>query len=670
MAILRTLCIVLTALWLAGCGGSNSHLPRPRPPEPEDSDPVPAPPANPASPAANPATATGSAAVTPAAPPPGETAGVEEAPASSPAFAPADPAALQLQIKPTERGKPLTVAERRRLSIDRMRKITAALAAYAAEHGSLPPVATYDDEKCPMLSWRVLLLPYLGHQDLYAKFRLQEPFNSPHNVRMLATIPPVYQCPDRPDDKTNYLAPVGGNTAFVLGQLEGRPLPEVRDGLDNTVVLVEVDHAMAVEWSRPVEYTVYPQEPRRGLITLRDDGFFLGWGNGTVGCWPRTAPASRFGGLFTIAGNEQGLRALSAAAVAGEDTALAAAGQPGDPNATITEEDQGSVAQPYGTVVADVIQAGSPSEAAAVETSAAAVPRQPPPDGETRSRIAAKLRETYPDIAKGTSDKKEQKASAERLLADAGKAGVAPQEKFVMLEVATKLAAQAGDVATALQSLEQLAAAFELDLLPRQIETLEATARMALDEADDQLVLSTAQRLIGESLAVDQYDQALRLQAAALSAARRSKDSRTIAQLTQRRDEITAARQHYEEVRQVLDSVHSDSADPKSKLTVGTYLCFVKEQWERGLPLLAAGADPRLATLANQELAAPADAAGKMALADAWWQLAQDTRPHRRACERRAEHWYRESLPGLSDGLLKVRAELRLQELERKSTNK
>ncbi len=34
--------------------------------------------------------------------------------------------------------------------------------------------------------------------------------------------------------------------------------------------------------------------------------------------------------------------------------------------------------------------------------------------------------------------------------------------------------------------------------------------------------------------------------------------------------------------------------DPAANLAVGSYLCFNKDQWERGLPMLAKGSDPAL----------------------------------------------------------------------------
>jgi hypothetical protein len=42
------------------------------------------------------------------------------------------------------------------------------------------------------LSWRVHLLPYLEQEDLYAKFRLDEPWDSPHNRKLILQMPEIY----------------------------------------------------------------------------------------------------------------------------------------------------------------------------------------------------------------------------------------------------------------------------------------------------------------------------------------------------------------------------------------------------------------------------------------------------------------------------------------------
>jgi Protein of unknown function (DUF1559) len=71
--------------------------------------------------------------------------------------------------------------------------IVNALKAYDQKHGHLPQHAIRDKQDKPLLSWRVMILPQLGYEDLYNQFRLNEPWNSPHNIQLIEHIPRVFQ---------------------------------------------------------------------------------------------------------------------------------------------------------------------------------------------------------------------------------------------------------------------------------------------------------------------------------------------------------------------------------------------------------------------------------------------------------------------------------------------
>ena len=58
-----------------------------------------------------------------------------------------------------------------------------------------PPIT--DKQGKPLLSWRVAILPYIEQQGLYQKFKLDEPWDSPHNQALLKEMPSTYVCPSR-----------------------------------------------------------------------------------------------------------------------------------------------------------------------------------------------------------------------------------------------------------------------------------------------------------------------------------------------------------------------------------------------------------------------------------------------------------------------------------------
>jgi hypothetical protein len=104
--------------------------------------------------------------------------------------------------------------------IDHLRRIALAMLMYEREHGTLPPAYTVDGNGRPLHSWRVLLLPYLGENDLFGKLRLDEPWDSQHNRQFHVVAVPIYQCPSAAlnPGQTTYSVIVGEKTAFRGGQ--------------------------------------------------------------------------------------------------------------------------------------------------------------------------------------------------------------------------------------------------------------------------------------------------------------------------------------------------------------------------------------------------------------------------------------------------------------------
>jgi hypothetical protein len=71
-------------------------------------------------------------------------------------------------------------------------RIGSALHLHHDEVGSFPKAAISDSRGQPGLSWRVAILPSLGERELYARFRLDEPWDGPHNKPLLDKMPAVY----------------------------------------------------------------------------------------------------------------------------------------------------------------------------------------------------------------------------------------------------------------------------------------------------------------------------------------------------------------------------------------------------------------------------------------------------------------------------------------------
>jgi len=94
--------------------------------------------------------------------------------------------------------------------------ISLALEFYGEQHGHYPPQYLTDDRGKPMHSWRVLILPYLSHSDLYDRYRFDEPWNGPHNRLLANEMPEEYRAPYASPGSpiTQYLGIAGRDAAW------------------------------------------------------------------------------------------------------------------------------------------------------------------------------------------------------------------------------------------------------------------------------------------------------------------------------------------------------------------------------------------------------------------------------------------------------------------------
>lgn len=173
--------------------------------------------------------------------------------------------------------RPINESARRAQDRNNLKQIAIAMHNYHDTHQSFPPAKGRPSG----LSWRVHLLPYLDQVTLYRQFRLDEPWNSPHNLRLLNQMPDVYRRPgsNLPPRETNYLGIAGPGGIMENG--EGKSLRDVRDGTSNTGMVVEVEDHAAVVWTKPEEFVINPQDPL-GNLGGWSGGFYVAFCDGSI----------------------------------------------------------------------------------------------------------------------------------------------------------------------------------------------------------------------------------------------------------------------------------------------------------------------------------------------------------------------------------------------------
>ena len=169
-----------------------------------------------------------------------------------------------------------------------LKQLALAMHSYHEQNFRYPTAAINDKKLKPLLSWRVALLPYLGEKALYDQFKLDEPWDSPNNIKLLSRMPLVYQCAaaQAPPDQTVYQVFVGEGAAFEMQF--ARRLADMQDGMANIIMIVEA--RQPVPWTKPEDLPFDANKPLPPLGVASENGFNAVAMDGAVHFIPKNTP--------------------------------------------------------------------------------------------------------------------------------------------------------------------------------------------------------------------------------------------------------------------------------------------------------------------------------------------------------------------------------------------
>jgi len=163
-------------------------------------------------------------------------------------------------------------AARRNSCSNNLKQIGLAIHNYHSAYKQLPATATGGDPNKRLLSWRVAILPFIEHLELYEEFHHDEPWDSEHNLSLVEKIPDVYRCYSAGGleaGKTTYMLPINAmpasaqNPPLIFEKDKTTRFRDVLDGLANTIMLVEASEQDAVIWTKPDDLPVDLSDPLR-----------------------------------------------------------------------------------------------------------------------------------------------------------------------------------------------------------------------------------------------------------------------------------------------------------------------------------------------------------------------------------------------------------------------
>jgi hypothetical protein len=171
---------------------------------------------------------------------------------------------------------PIT-AEQLQKSEDNLKQIVLGYHNYNDTNGFLPTNQLSKDKK-PLLSWRVQILPYIEEDKLFKQFKMDEPWDSEHNKKLIEKVPKVYApVRGKADPGMTFYQAFGGSNGWLKA---GASIPaSFPDGTSNTFVCAEA--AKPVIWTKPDDL-IFDGKDVPALGGMFDGKFHAAMGDGSV----------------------------------------------------------------------------------------------------------------------------------------------------------------------------------------------------------------------------------------------------------------------------------------------------------------------------------------------------------------------------------------------------
>jgi hypothetical protein len=192
-----------------------------------------------------------------------------------------------------------------------------------------------------------------------------------------------------------------------------------------------------------------------------------------------------------------------------------------------------------------------------------------PPEAALKKALAL-IRETYKEDYRAA----DKAALAKKLLAKADENKGDTTARFVLLQEAKKVAADAFQGDLAFEAINAMASEYDVSGSEMKAEVLEQAAKKTRLTPDQRAAIAKAVlQVMDEAIAEDNFDVAKQMGKLAIQLARLTKDRELIQDIVTKNKEVEAAAKAYGEVGDAMATLKEKPDDPDANLTVGKYLC-------------------------------------------------------------------------------------------------
>ncbi len=265
----------------------------------------------------------------------------------------------------------------------------------------------------------------------------------------------------------------------------------------------------------------------------------------------------------------------------------------------------------------------------------------PAPADEDVAKVIATFREAYEEqysSAKETGRYSMLIGRLESVLEETRN----PAQRYALLVEAEELGVNGKDLGRSMGFLDKRIEQYEVDPTPLRLALIKKfttqkktpptqqlfddsllVASQAVDRDDFEVAQAAGQLASSTAKTLDRLEKAKNAKQRLARGAAAAAGKNLAKEATEVLKTVGSLKKFYDAYAAAIERLATEPDAEDAHGVVGRYLCFMKQDWNKGLPSLAKGPDDQLRKLAQRELAAQAsgDVSGALDAAGAWWDF-------------------------------------------------